>query len=300
MIHNTDLDNIKNYIETKYNIQIKYFENKNDKIDNIKSINDIFFKIFINILFLILFIYLFIKINLQFMKYIFLILIIYIILIIINKLLLVINYFKINIKMSSIDNIINYEDIEFKTGDIIQESYNWDYSNGFYGYFLFLYPINYFHNSMIIKYNNIDYLLHFLPSSFGYPKDILNINNNISIEIVKLDDYLKDNKNVYYYRLFSVNKSIDNTQIFNYLSNINNENTKFNFIPYFTLLNKEELLENNSYNCLSFLLKMLYEFDIIPIMNYTYFLSDDLVCLPELSNYFYKKGINFSPMNHKS
>jgi ABC-type multidrug transport system fused ATPase/permease subunit len=144
MINNNDLNNIKNYIESKFNIKIQYFENKKfEKNTKIKNITDIFFKIFINILFLIIFIYLFIKINLKLMKYIFLILIIYIILIIINKLLLVINYFKINIKTSSIHNIINYKDIEFKTGDIIQESYNWDYSNGFYGYFLFFYPIRY-------------------------------------------------------------------------------------------------------------------------------------------------------------
>lgn len=298
MIHNTDLDNIKNYIETKFNIKIQYFENKkNEKDTKIKNITDIFFKIFINFLFLTIFIYLFIKINLNLIKYVFLVLIIYIILIIINKFLLVINYFKINIKSSSINDIINYKDIEFKTGDIIQESYNWDYSNGFYGYFLFFYPINYFHNSMIIKYNNTNYLLHFLPSSFGYPTDILNLNNNISIEIVKLDDYLRDNKNVYYYRLFSVNKEINNEKIFNYLSKINNDNTKFSFIPSFIQFNKEELLENNSYNCLSFLLKILYEFKIIPFMNYTYFLSDDLICLPELSNYFYKKSIHFKYMN---
>ena len=123
---------------------------------------------------------------------------------------------------------------------------------------------------------------------------------SLSTEIVKLDDYIKDNKNVYYYRLFSVNKSIDNAKIFNYLSKTNNENTKFNFIPYFTILNKDELLKNNSYNCLSFLLKMLYEFKIIPVMNYTYFLSDDLICLPELSKSFYNKEIIFSPSNNVS
>jgi len=179
---------------------------------------------------------------------------------------------------------IDYNEIKFNTGDIIQEITNWNY----YNIFLCFFPLKFLHNLMVIKFKSKYYALHYFGINSKYPSNILKINGAKYIEIFLLDDYLKDNySSVKYYRLFKTKKIINNDSIFEFLKNINYKDLKFSF-----MINIDNQ-ENNTYHCMSFLLKILNSINIIPKFNFQNFTSDDLIYLPELSKNVYDKPVMF-------
>jgi hypothetical protein len=133
-------------------------------------------------------------------------------------------------------------------------------------------------------FNNKNYILHFYSESPGYPENYLTFNNSKLIEVCRLEDYLKDNYFcTKYYRLFKYNKKLDTDKIFDFLKNLDIENLKFSFSP----CTKD--CENNTYNCISFILKLLIDLNIIQKFNISNFTSNDLIYLENISNNSYDK-----------
>jgi hypothetical protein len=188
-------------------------------------------------------------------------------------------YNKIEKKSEFYEKIsIKYSDIDFKTGDILQEVINWDFENL---YFLYFIQIDYLHTFMIIKFKNKNYILNYVENNFGYPKNILSFNETKYIEIFPLEDYLKDNKKyVKYYRMFRPKKYLNNNSIFNFLKSLDMKKLKFS---YFNFIYKN----NDTYNCLSFTLKILNYLNIISNFDINTIFPNDFIKLPELSNNLY-------------
>ena len=292
MDKNNDLIELKNYIENKYNIGVTI--NIPKKFTNVRTIKHVYINLFIIFILTLLFIFCiyFLLSNKKFTnikkKYfifnsIFYILITFIILLIIyylqKNLFMAYYYHKNNNKYEN--NSINVNNIDFNTGDILQESSNWNYN---YGFLLYLSKLDFIHNLFIFKFNNKNYILHFYLGSPGYPENYLTFNGTKYLEICRLEDYLKDNYFcTKYYRLFKYNKKLDTDKIFDCLKNLDIENLKFTFSP----CTKD--CENNKYNCMSFILKLLIDLNIIPKFNISNFTSNDLIYLENISNNSYDK-----------
>jgi hypothetical protein len=293
-MNNNDLIELQNYMKNKFNldVNVKLFNKKN--ISNIKSINTVYIHIFIIIILTVLFI-LFIKFllknkvfNLFKKKYLifnitYYILFIFIILCIIyylQKYLFMIYFYYKNNNIYE-DECINVDNIYFNTGDILQEVSNWNYPHG---YLLYLSQFDFLHNIFVFKFNNTDYILHYVQDSTSYPENILLFKNK-HLEVGRLKDYLKDNKFcTKYYRLFKNNKKIDTDKIFTFLNKLNIEDLQFSYKP--CLKNCDY---DNKFNCMSFILKLLNSLNIIPKFNINNFTSNDLVYLNSLSNNAYDK-----------
>jgi len=284
-INMENLNYLKEYLLINYNLESKI--NKSNKLFYIKNIKYIYF-IFILIIIIFIIILFFFKINIK------TIIPIIILLFFIQKYFFMIYHYK-NINKYN-NNYIKYDldNLDFETGDILQECVNWDNSQGFLTYFI---DIDYLHNIFIIKFNNNYYGLHFLKSNFGFPENYLGFDCN-NIEIFPLIDYLKDNDySVKFYRLFKNKKKIKNNNVFNFLKSLPMKKLSFSFLPNF---NSKELIDNsNKYHCLSFILFLLNYCNAIPKLNYQNFISDDLIFLPQLSNYIYDEPIiiNFFDIN---
>lgn len=290
-----DLTELQHYLKKKYNINV--FLNKSGNINVIKKIE----YVYLLLLFLIIFTLLIFVFYNVFKKYItkirknnlFINIIFYILLIGISLYVIFLFqkyffmiYFYNKYKNNNIyeESSINYNDIDFETGDILQEYPNWT-SN--YGFFLYLYQLDFFHNIFIIKFKNKNYVLHYTITNFGYPENILSFNNTKYIEIFLLEDYLRDNYySTKYYRVFKTNKILDNDKIFTFLKNLKMNDLKFSFFPK----NENNLNKNtNTNNCITFILKILNYCSILKKFNIYNFKPDDLIYLPELSNNFYDK-----------
>jgi hypothetical protein len=293
-----DLIELQYYIKQKYNINV--YLNKSRKINNmeyIKKIEYIYLILFNIILFIIIFIVLFncYKKNIYKLfkniiyKYtisiIFIITIIIVIYYIQKYMFMLYLYYNKNKLYENYEvNSKNYKNIDFETGDILQEATNWNYK---YGILLYIFPLNFLHNIIVIKFKNKNYGLHFTNNNFGYPNNILsfckeNMNKNgRHIEIFLLDEYINNRYNpVTYYRIFKIKNKLNNDNIFNFLKSLNINNLKFSYIP-------SSDYNTNKYNCANFLLKMLNYLKIIPNNNYSYFTSDNFIYLPDLSNNMY-------------
>ena len=141
---------------------------------------------------------------------------------------------------------------------------------------------------MVIKFKNKLYGLHFTKDEFGYPEYSLKLNNNKNIEIFELNEYFKGNSYATeYYRLLKINKKLENDQIFHFLKDMDKNQLNFDFYP------RINFNSNNNYHCMSFLLKLLNYYNIIPNFNFQNFTSDDLEYLPKLSLGLYNKPIVF-------
>ena len=277
-----DIEELQNYLFNKYNIKV--YVNKSKKINIIKNIKDVYVRLLLIIIIIFIFSYLYIK-YLIYIKYfnILLIILILIFVFLIQKYVFMI-YFYYKNKTFEYDSV-NYDNIKFETGDIMQEVCNWNYN---YGILLYLFPLDYLHNSFIIKFNNKNYILHYTNGNNGYPQNILSIKKTNYIELYLLDDYIKDNYHATkYYRLFKSNKKIDNESVFKFLQILDMENLKFSFFPCI----KETESSNNRYNCMSFILKILIELSIIKKFNIHNFSPNDLKHLPHMSNNIYNQPI---------
>lgn len=286
-----DLKELKNYLKEKFNIDVNV--NYSNKIIIKNDINTVKLKLFVGFFLFISFLILFI-INLKLIKKFIgknILINICFYLLIISFILCILYFIKVNIDMVYLyyndrylykNESINYNKINFNTGDIIQEARNWNYHH----LLLYFFPIKFLHNLMVIKYKNKNYLIHYTANNPGYPKNMLTFNTQ-HIEMFLLDDYLKDNYySVKYYRLFKTKKIINSDSIFEFLKNINYKDLNFSF-----MMNFGE--DNNTYHCMSFLLKILNTINIIPKFNFQNFSSDDLIYLPELSNNIYDKPFIF-------
>ena len=289
-----DLNDFKNYLKNKFdiNVSIRYPIEKKTNI----TIQNIYLKLLIQIIILILCIYLFLK-NKKYKIFVNIILFFIILYILYNifcyfyKIYLYNHIYKNNI--DNIDNYISYKNINFSTGDIIQENLPWYNTYG-----IFSNIINnitrYFHGGMIIRFKNKNYLLHLYGGKCKYSNPILYFNNNNNIEICPLNDYIKDN---YYcninYRLFKINhnKKIDNDNLFNILKEFDIKKILFKFYIHFPKNNNYNDNFSKNYNCLNFIFKILYKLNIIPLFNFQNILNDDLLFLPNLSNNIYNKEI---------
>jgi hypothetical protein len=289
-----DLVELQKYMKDKYNINVKLNKNNKKKISsyNIQTINEVYKKLSILIILTILFIVIlcFLSFNKKFNKMrkikiinvIFYITIVYIVFNIIwffqKYLFMIYLYNKNNDKI--VNESININNINFKSGDILQELKNWNFN---YGFLLVLFNMKFFHNLFIIKFNNKNYVIHYTPLNYGYPENYLSIGKHI--EIFKLKDYLKDNYNsVKFYRVLQYKNKLDNNELFKFLKKTENNNMKFSFIP---CINNCE--NSYYYNCMGFILKILNDLNIIPTFNKSTFTSDDGHYLVNLSNNSYKE-----------
>lgn len=273
-----DLLEFKNHLIENYNLDAFIKINDKKKCSNIYNF---YFSIFL-ILILIYIILLQFKIS-------FLIIFVLFILFI-----LLLNYF-IHLKLyycydTIQDNVsVNYNDNDLNnlnTGDILQEYIAWNF---YINSLCYLLNIHFLHNYFIIKFKNINYIVHFVGKNCGYPKYILNIGSE-KIEICKLETYLKYNLPICrYYRLIKCNKKINNNDIFLFFKKITSKKLSFSFRKH----SAEENLSINEYQCMSFILTLLNNLKIIHKFNYQNFLPDDLFYLPQLSNNIYKNPVIF-------
>jgi len=275
-----DLYKLKDYLKKNYNMDVivlnreKYTENK--------SINLTFLYLFISLFIIIIITYFFFISKINYIKLILFILFLFLIYNI-HKYFMRINFYY---KKDNIfeNNSINYTNIDFKTGDILQEATNWNY-NYFIILLLSLFQLDYLHNIFVIKFNNKIYGMHYTKYIYNYPQFCMKFNNK-HIEIFGLEDYIIDNSYATkYYRVFKPNVNIDNNKIFEYLKIMDMKKLNFKFLPDINY-NKD----TNSYHCMSFILKLLNYINIIPRFNFQNFSSDDLEYLPDLSNGKYDKS----------
>lgn len=178
---------------------------------------------------------------------------------------------------------INYKNINFETGDILQEVFGWNDNNRLFGY---LFKVEFSHCLFIIKFKNKNYLMHYTARNFGYPKNILSFDSKY-LEIFLLDDYFIDNyHSKKYYRIFKPIKPIDNDIVFNFLKKLDIENLQFSHFPCI-----KDCLEHNYFNCMTFILRILSYTKIIPEFNFYNSTPNDLKYLPKLSNNYYNDPI---------
>jgi hypothetical protein len=286
---NDDLNNLnelKNYLINNYNLDVKI----NIKDGTKNNIKETYFKIcFLLILLIFLFLFLFLnRKNKNIIKkrinYLLYIVIIIVVVFLINYLYAVYFYneFTNNYNFKYYDNeeYKNYLDYknynDFNTGDIIQEYLPW--------YFTIPLILNYKygHNFIILKFNNKNYVLHFL-NECNWPKYVLYIKSK-NLEISCLDSYLKNNIYTRYYRLFRTKSVINNNSVFNYLKYFTSKDICFSLSNMFNIC-------DNRYHCMSFILNLLYYLGIIEKFNFNYFIPDKLTILPDLSNKLYDTPI---------
>ena len=278
MNNSNDLYELKDYLEKKFNIKVKYLKK-----------NYMYYYTIITIIFLSLIIVLII---LYYKKQYKNILLLFLVLLILFVLILLINFkTKLLYKKKLKKNILNYKDINFKSGDILQNSVGMDLMD-ISPYASLLFDINYFHNSIIIDYNNEKYILYMSPNIENHNSDKLILSDNIPIHIMRLKDYLYHNRYNYHYRLFQTNHNIDISHLFNYIENINKKKISFLYNPKTNFL-KNNNNSNSKYNCLTFILIFLMRHKIIPEMNYNTMIPDDILFLNKLSNNYYNSPIYF-------
>ena len=166
----------------------------------------------------------------------------------------------------------NYNNLD--TCDIIQEYIPWNFN-----FFYYILNIKFLHNFIILNFNNKKYIIH-LVTKYDYPKYVLNIKSKY-LNISTLNSYLKNNSHITrYYRLFKFKNKLDNNRIFNCLKYITKKDISFSYLNIFNTF-------DNKYQCMSFILKIIYYLNIIPKFNFNIFLPDDLYYLPNLSNGLY-------------
>jgi hypothetical protein len=289
-----DLVELQKYMKDKYNINVKLnkINKKKNTSYNIQTINEVYKKLSILIILTILFIIIlcFLSFNKKFNKMrkikiiniIFYVTIVYIVFNIIwffqKYLFMIYLYNKNNDKIEN--ESIDINNINFESGDILQELANWNFN---YGFFIYLFNIEFFHNLFIIKFNNKNYAMHYTLINYGYPENYLSIGKHL--EIFKLEDYLKDNYNsVKNYRVLQYRNKLDNNELFKFFKKIENNDMKFSFIP--CLKNCDN---NYYYNCMSFILRILNDLNIIPNFNKSTFTSNDAHYLVNLSKNSYKE-----------
>jgi hypothetical protein len=279
-----DLNELKDYLINNYNLDAKInitdgYNNNNNNNNNIKSI---YYKVLILSMLLLLFVYIFTNITKRYYKILISIIIISILFCILFYLNRIYCYNKFinNYNFEYYDNI-KYKDYlyyknnnEFNTGDIFQEYTQW--------YCSFFNIFKYTHNFIILKFNNKNYVLHFVGGITHWPKYVLNIKLK-NIEISCLNSYLKNNIYTRYYRVFRNKNIINNSMIFNYLKYITSKEISFSC---YNIFNKKYI-----YQCISFILKFLNYLDIIPKFNFNTFSPDNLYNLSELSNRLYDEPI---------
>lgn len=275
-----DLTELQNYLRNKFNIDV--YVNNSTKKNFIKNINDVYFKLFLCIFFILLIIYCIYFYKKYYILFILLfILCIYFLQRYIIMIYLYDKYYKNNHDHDH--NHVKLNNIKFQTGDILQEVSNWNY---IYGFLIYFSNLDFFHNLIVIKFKNKDYFLNYTGGNFGYPGNILSFKSPY-IEIFPLDSYFMDNYHATkYYRLFQINKPINNDKIFKFLQTLNYEKLGFTFLPCI-----KENVNNNNYNCMSFILTLLIFLNIIPSINVNNFSSIDLIYLPGLSNKMYNEPI---------
>ena len=271
-----DLNYLQEFLLINHNLETKI--KKSDSIYYIKNIYIIYLILFFLILLLFLIIY-FIKFGIKS------IVPILILLYFIQKYFFLVYHYK---NINKFDNHFVKKDLnnlDFQTGDILQETVNWDNSTGLLTYLI---GNDFLHNIFILKFNNNFYGLHFIKSNFGYPEKYLSFDSK-HIEIFPLIDYLKENDySVKYYRLFKIKNSISNELVFNFIKTLNMKELFFSYLPN---LNQNHIIKNsNNFHCLSFILKLLNYCNIIPEFNFQNITSDDLLFLPKLSNLKYEDG----------
>lgn len=271
-----ELNYLQEYLSINHNLDVKI--KKSDNIFNIKNKYIIILILIILIILLLIIIFYF---NLDIKS----IIAIIILLFFIQKYFFMIYHYYNNLNKYE-NNFVKYDINNLETGDILQESINWDNTQGFLTYYS---DINYLHNIFVIKFNNNLYGLHYVNSNFGYPDNIISFKSK-HIEIFELDKYIIDNHYyVKYYRLFKIKEKLNNDLIFNFIKTLDMEKLFFSFYPN---TNEKHIINNtNKYHCLSFILNLLNYCNIIPKLNYQNFMSDDLIYLPNLSNLKYNDPI---------
>ena len=253
----SDLDNLielKEFIENNSNLEINIIHCKQNMIyiEYFKNIIKYIFTIIIlaliyylfgrNIFFLILF-------------FVFLYIILYIV---------GLNYFR--------KNSLNNEPLHmnFETGDILQEKNSFNLNRSNYSVILcYIFNINYYHNFIIIKFKDKYFGLHCMNLNYSKAEYKLKFKNS-NIEIICLDSYINTNKNMFNineYRLFRTENNINNKNILKSLESLNIINMKFGIEPHFPS-NKDDIINRNTFNCCSFILKLLNKLNIIPLVNY--------------------------------
>lgn len=306
-----DLLELKNYLKHKYNLNVTLNNSYNiNKNINIRSINTVYIRLVISLLILFITIYIFIKLidtlnklNKSNKIYFYFLIILLIIILCstlfyIQRYLFMIYFYNKNNKKTydEYEEIVEYsENIKLNTGDILQEETNWNYN---YGVLLYIFPIKFLHNIIVINFKNKKYGLHYINKKFGYPENILEFDSK-HIELIPLDSYLKDNYHaVKNYRLFKIKKEVNNDKIFSFLKTLNMEKINFSFMPNINYCSKEikknignDNSINNKNHCMSFILKLLHYLNIIPQFNFQNFTSNDLTYLPQLSNNLYNDPI---------
>jgi hypothetical protein len=276
-----DLNELKDYLINNYNLDAKIDVRDGYNKNNMKDLYlNILFLLVLFVILLVVLIYIKNKIN-----YLLYFIIIFILFYLLKNLckIYIYNKFINNYDFKYYDNkeykkYINYENYnDLNTGDIFQEYIQW------YFPILFILNFKYIHNFIILKFNNKNYILHFVSCSTPYPKYVLNIKSK-NIEISCLNSYLKNNIYTKYYRVFKFNNKINNDMIFNYLKYIISKGISFSFYNIFNIYNYQ-------YQCMSFILKFLNYLDIIPEFNFNAFIPDNLYNLGKLSNRLYEDPI---------
>ena len=297
MDHNLiKLQELSNFLNEKYQMDT-YIDKSSEVLFNTN------YKLFVikRVIYIVLLIFLYCYILSFKNKHIVLLLIkiIIILIIIFNLYILIINKLtkeheeKINNHIRNNHTINNIENIEFKTGDVIQQVYYWTINDKMINLFYFQ---NNVHNLLIINFNNNIYALHYYPDdTLFWGHTVIKFKNNKHMEIANLYEYIKYEKEKYntIYRLIKVENRLDNNKIFNIIKNNFNKKSTFTFLPSIKFTSIEDWYNNhfNKANCCSFIIKLLYLYGLIKLFNFNNVTSDDLLFLKYITNGVYQDPI---------
>lgn len=297
MDHNLiKLQELSNFLNEKYQMDT-YIDKSSEVLFNTN------YKLFVikRVIYIVLLIFLYCYILSFKNKHIVLLLIkiIIILIIIFNLYILIINKItkeheeKINNHIRNNHTINNIKNIDFKTGDVIQQVFYWNVHNTTIDLFLFQ---NNVHNLFVINFNNHIYAFHYYPyNTWLWGHNVIKFKNNKHMEIVNLYEYIKYEKEKYntIYRLIKVENKLDNNKIFNIIKNNFNKKSTFTFLPSFKFTSIKDWYNNhfNKANCCSFIIKLLYLYGLIKLFNFNNVTSDDLLFLKYVTNGVYKDPI---------
>ena len=308
------IKDLQEYLKSKFGIKTTLIENDvNSLFSYFNKVSDIYYYYALNILGLVillfgLYAFFFIyksgiiekiefpewikKNNLLFWIIIivlFIFIVIYLLFNIIRKICMLKNYYHFQKRDKYIyKHAKDFHDIKFKTGSVIQEGTQWNWTGQMMDIILSIFPTNYMHNMMVINYKGHAYGLHFGGASL-YPNEIIKFNQG-DIRLFDLENYMKNN--LLYndkYRVFLPKKELKSEKIFSSIEKLFEDSKQYEFGTNFQFFyNIHQLVNYRYYNCLSFLLKLLNMMKIIPFFNFNGTLPDDMYFLPKMSDGFFK------------
>jgi hypothetical protein len=173
-----------------------------------------------------------------------------------------------------------------RTGDILQEEFHWNQDGSIF-YSMFNY--SFIHTIVIFVFEGDPYVLHFHPGSFDFPEVSIYFSTKY-MNVCLARDYFVDNHNaVRYYKFIRIRKKINENDIFQYISKIDDKKDKLHFSVN-PMIYHYRNREQERFHCVSFIMNLLIFLKVINILHAQQTTPDELIHLNRLSNGAYHKS----------